>query len=74
MATVSGSTATCTVEIPFSWTVNNPQGGAVLSYQIEAVSLTGSVPLTLRASSLPSLSQPYPSAGGTASASFNLNF
>src|SRR5208282_2759124 len=33
VATVTGSTATCTVEIPFSWTVNSARNGVSLSYE-----------------------------------------
>jgi len=38
LATVTGSTATCVAEIPFSWTVENARGGVLLSYEIDAVS------------------------------------
>jgi len=44
LATVTGSTATCVAEIPFSWTVENARGGVLLSYEIDAVSNAWSAP------------------------------
>ncbi len=74
LAQVTGSTATCAQEIPFSWTVLSAQGGAVLSYEIDAVSNSGSIPLLVRTSGQQNVGVAFPSSGGRASLSFNLVF
>jgi hypothetical protein len=74
LARVTGSTATCAEEIPFSWTVLNGRGGVVLSYEIDAVSDSGSFPLLVRTSGQQSLRMAFPAAGERASLSFNLTF
>ena len=74
VATVSGSTATCAVEIPFSWTVRNSRGGVALSYEIEAVDASGSLPVLLRATSSQGVAAAYPSTGSTANLNFNVTF
>ena len=74
LATVTGSTATCAVEIPFSWTVNGAQSGVSLSYEIDAVSSSGSAPLLVRSSAQQGIGEPFPAAGGSASVSFNVTF
>jgi hypothetical protein len=74
MATVSRSTANCAVEIPFSWTVRNTQGGVALSYEIQAVDANGSQPVLLRASVPQGIAAAYPSAGGIATLDFNVRF
>jgi hypothetical protein len=81
LATVTGSTATCAAEIPFSWTVTGGQGGLatgqdgfVLSYQIDAVSNSGSAPLLVRSSAQQSIRAAFPAVGGSARLSINLAF
>lgn len=73
-AQVTGSTATCAQEIPFSWTVLNAQGGAVLSYEIDAISNSGSIPLLVRTSGQQNVGVAFPASGGRATLSFNLVF
>lgn len=74
LATVSGATATCSVEIPFSWTVNSGQSGVSLSYEIDAVGSSGSAPLLVRTSAQQGIGEAFPASGGTASVSFNVTF
>jgi hypothetical protein len=72
IATVNGSTATCTAEIPFSWTLPNSQSTVMLSYEIDAVSTTGGTRLVVRSSLQQNINEALPSAGGTASPIFNV--
>ena len=72
LATVTGSTATCVAEIPFSWTVENARGGVLLSYEIDAVSNAWSAPRPLVASAWQSIGVALPAAG--ANLSVNLSF
>lgn len=74
VARVRGSTAVCAVEIPFSWTVNHAQSGVLLSYEIEAVSRTGSAPLVVRRSALQGIAVVYPPPGGTAGLTVGVTF
>lgn len=74
VAIVSGSTATCAVEIPFSWTVRNSQGGIALSYEIEDRDASGSLSVLLRATPPQGIATAYPSMGGAASLNFDLTF
>ncbi len=74
LAAVAGSKATCATEIPFSWTVAGAQGGVVLSYEIDAVSSSGSAPLLVRSSTRQNIVAAFPAAGGSASLSFNVTF
>jgi hypothetical protein len=74
VATVTGSTATCLVEIPFSWTLNNAKSGAVLSYEIDAVNASGALPVLLRTSALAGTAEPFPAAGATSDLSFSVTF
>jgi hypothetical protein len=71
---VTGSTATCAAEIPFSWTVTTPPGGIALYYEIDAVSLRGAVPVLLRTSTQRQVSAAFPAAGGSANLSLTLIF
>ncbi|MGA2886876.1 MAG: hypothetical protein ABSE51_02415 [Terracidiphilus sp.] len=71
VATVTGAKATCTTEIPFSWTVISAQGGLTLSYEIDAVSGSGSAPL-LRNSAQQNIGAAFPASGGSAQLSINL--
>lgn len=71
---VSGSAATCAVEIPFSWTVRNAQSGVALSYEIEAVGTNGWQPALLRATPLQGVAAAYPSPGTTTSLNFDVTF
>ncbi|MGA2351626.1 MAG: hypothetical protein ABSF70_14415 [Terracidiphilus sp.] len=74
LAVITGSTAVCAAEIPFAWTVWSAQGGVMLSYQIEAVSRSGSAPTLLKRSALQSLSAAFPASGSSASLSINVVF
>ena len=75
VAAVTGSTAVCAVEIPFSWTMNGAGGGALLSYEIEAVSVAyGSQPIVVRSSAQQGIPVTYPAMGGTANLSFSVTF
>jgi hypothetical protein len=74
LASVSGPTAICAEEIPFSWTLLSARGGVVLSYEIDAVSSSGSNPLLVRSSGPQNVGVAYPAPGGRASVSFNLTF
>jgi hypothetical protein len=74
LASLTGSTATCAEEIPFSWTVLNARGGVVLSYEIDALSNSGSIPLLVKSSGLQNVGAAFPAPGGRASLSFNLTF
>jgi hypothetical protein len=61
-SSLAGSTANCSVEIPFAWTVVDAQNGVGLSYEVELVS--GGMPIAGR--SQQGISAPYPPAGGAA--------
>jgi hypothetical protein len=74
LASVTGPTATCAEEIPFSWTVLNARGGVVISYEIDAVSNSGSIPLLVRSSGPQNVGVTFPAPGGRASLNFNLIF
>jgi hypothetical protein len=71
-AAVTGPTATCAAEIPFAWTLASGQDGIVLSYEIDAVSNSGSEPVLLRSSAGQSIGVVLPASG--ASLSLNLAF
>lgn len=74
VATVSGSTATCAVEIPFSWTVETTRQGVALSYEIDAINPSGALPTVVRTSVQQGMVESYPSTGGTASVAVNVTF
>ena len=74
MATVSGSTADCVVEIPFAWTLSSNQTNVLLNYEIQAVSATGALPVVLRNSSLSGTSEVLPASGATSSLTFAVTF
>lgn len=74
LAAMTGSTATCAQEIPFSWTVTNAPNGVVLSYEIDAVNNSGSIPLLIRTSGQQNIGVAFPASGERASLSFNLIF
>jgi hypothetical protein len=69
---VTGSTATCAAEIPFSWTVTSGQGGLMLSYEIDVVTTSGSAPMLLRRSASQGISTAFPASGGSTSLSLNV--
>jgi hypothetical protein len=71
---VTGSTATCAAEIPFSWTVTSPPSGVELIYEIDAVSLQGSTPVLLRSSTQRQLSAAFSAAGGSNNLTLSLSF
>ena len=72
VSAVNGSTASCAVEIPFSWMSTNTPSGAVLSYEIDAVTMAGSVPVVLRSSAQQGIVMAYPGIGRTVNASFDV--
>jgi hypothetical protein len=74
LTTVAGSRAICATEIPFSWTVAGEPSGIVLSYEIDAVSSSGSAPLLVRSSMRQNIVAAFPAAGGSANLSFNVTF
>jgi|WetSurMetagenome_2_1015567.scaffolds.fasta_scaffold329558_1 hypothetical protein len=74
MARLTGSTATCAAEIPIFWTLLSERGGAVLSYEIDAVSSFGSVPMLVRSSGLQNVAVAFPASGGRTNLSLNLAF
>lgn len=74
LARVTGQTAVCAQEIPFSWTLLSARGGVMLSYEIDAVSDSGSIPLLVRSSGQQNVGLEFPAPGGRASLSFNLAF
>ena len=71
---VTGSTATCAAEIPFSWTVTSPPGGVALFYEIDAVSPQGAASILLRSSAQRQISAAFPAAGGSANLTLSLVF
>ena len=71
-AAVTGAMATCAAEIPFSWTVTSGQGGVMLSYEIDAVTTSGSAPMLLRRSASQGISTTFPASGGSTSLSLNV--
>jgi hypothetical protein len=73
-AIVTGSTATCAAEIPFSWTVTSPPGGVALFYEIDEVSLQGAAPILLRTSAQRQFSAAFPTSAGSANLSVSLIF
>jgi hypothetical protein len=74
VATVTGSTASCAIEIPFSWSVQSVRGGVALSYELDAINAAGSLPAVVRTSILENVQEPYPASGGTSSLTFNVTF
>ena len=71
VATINGTTATCAVEIPLTWTVEISRGGVSHSYKIDAVNAPGSV---VRTTVQQGIAEPFPSSGGTSSVTFNVTF
>jgi hypothetical protein len=74
VATVTGSTATCSVDIPFSWSLQSTRRGVALSYQLDAVNAAGSLPAVVRSSVLQNIQESYPASGATSSISFDVTF
>ncbi len=74
MAVVSGTSATCVVEIPFSWAVLNAQSGAVLSYELDAINVTGSLPVVVRTSVQQGIPEAYPASGSSVALTFTPTF
>jgi hypothetical protein len=72
LAAVTGSTATCMAEIPFSWTQTSAPGGVILSYEIDAVSSSGSARLLVRSSAQQNIGAAFPASGASAGFSINL--
>jgi hypothetical protein len=70
VATVSGNTANCSVQIPFSWAVSDPRSGVTLSYEIDAVSGAAARPTPVRARQ--AIGVAYPATGGTANLVVNV--
>ena len=74
VAQITGGTATCMVEIPFSWTLSGTSSGAALSFEVDAVNSGGALPAVLRSSVQQGIQEPYPAQGGTSNLIFNLTF
>jgi hypothetical protein len=74
VATVSGSTATCVVQIPFAWTLNANQTNVVLNYEIQAVNAAAALPVVVRNSVLQGTSEALPASGATSSLTFAVTF
>ncbi len=74
VALITGSAAECAVEIPFSWTVNDAQSGVTLSYQVEAISVSGPFPLVVRSSAQEGIGLDYPPQGANGGIRFNVTF
>lgn len=74
LATVTGSTAICVAEIPFSWTVEGAPSGVVLSYEIDAAGYAGSAPVVMASSARRSVGAAFPATGGNANLNVNLIF
>jgi hypothetical protein len=74
IATVSGSTATCVVQIPFAWTLNANQTNVVLNYEIQAVNASATLPVVVRNSVLQGVSEPLPASGATSALTFAVTF
>jgi hypothetical protein len=74
VATVNGATATCVVDIPFAWTVDTTRNGAALSYEIDAINATGSLPAVVRTSAQQNIAEPYPASGNTSTVTFTVTF
>jgi hypothetical protein len=74
IATFTGSSGTCAVEIPFSWTLSSPKQEAALSYEIDAFNAQGSLPAVVRTSLQQGIAVPLPASGGTASVALNVTF
>jgi hypothetical protein len=69
IATVIGSSANCTVQLPFAFAVADTGDGAAFSYQIDVFTSTG--PVFLR--SQQDITVPYPQAGATANLLLDLS-
>ena len=74
IAAVTGSTATCVVDIPFSWSVESTRNGVSLSYEIDAFNTSGSLPAVVRSSALQGVPESYPGSGESSPLSFNVTF
>jgi hypothetical protein len=74
VAVVTGTAATCTVEIPFAWTLSNTRGGVSMSYEIDAFNATGTLPNVVRTSAQQGMAESYPASGGTTNLTFNVTF
>jgi hypothetical protein len=68
--TAHDSAATCLVEVPFSWVASNLSNGITLSYEVDAVTVSGTPPIHAEQAG----GAAYPAPGGTTSMVFNLAF
>lgn len=66
-----GSAIGCTLEIPYAWTVSQSSNAAAISYQVDAVSDSGTV---VRSTSVRRVGVGLPPAGGTARVNVAVNF
>jgi hypothetical protein len=71
LATVTGNSANCSVQIPFSWAVSDPRGGIALSYEVAEVSASGSFAVVRSAQQ--GIGVAYPAPGGTARVFVHVN-
>lgn len=67
----SGSTAACSLTIPFSWYAEPAQSSPALSYEVDAVSASGATVQVLR---VEGIAIPYPMQGTLAQLSFTVGF
>jgi hypothetical protein len=74
VATISGTTATCAIEIPFSWTLSSVSNTATLAYEIDAMNTNSALPSVVRVSRQTGLAAAYPTSGGASSLIFNVTF
>lgn len=70
VATLVGTTANCTVVVPFSFAGSDPRDWASLSYEIDAANGSGLEAVRKQ----DGIAVPYPQAGGTASVRLEVNF
>ena len=71
LATVTGKSANCSVQIPFSWAVSEAQGGTIVNYEIDAVSPSGS--MFVLVCPREGIGVAYPANGGAARIAVRVN-
>jgi hypothetical protein len=74
VATVSGGTGSCVVEIPFAWVLRGGSNGVTLNLEEDAVNASGALPVVVRTSVQQGVAAAYPTAGATSSLSYNVTF
>ena len=66
-----GSTAECSLEVPFSWYAEPAHNAAALSCEVDAISASGA---TMRVITQQAIAIPYPPQGTTAHVSLTIDF